>query len=232
MFISESEANKRLNSSENVLTVIDKDGNDRVGETHEQEPPVIIPDEILEAEDTTCASAKSVGMEPSGSLLLKMIGHHTGPGRQQGQKNMDPVIQAAVSVTAQLANTRTAAQTFGTSYHHADELKHGFTNQEARYGGKEPGEELQKEINHQKKVVRDLAFEKLTKALGLLDDGKLMSVTDPVKLARISKDLSTIHDKAMPKEERSDAGGVHFHIWRPEQRTEDSYEQVTVGGQR
>lgn len=238
MFISEEEAERRKRSSDNVLTVINKDSNDGKGELHTNEPPVIIPDEIIEAEDSICSSAQDAGLAPSGTFLRKLLRIPNG-GRRVGDVNMHPVMRAATAVTAQLVNTETAARTFGTSYHHADELKHGFKSQQDRYGDKEegiapkdPDAVLSAEITKQKKQVRDLAFEKLTKALGLITDDKLMALTDPVKLARVSRDLSTIHDKAMPKEERADVGGVHFHVWRPEQKSESDYEQVTVGGQR
>lgn len=231
MFISEEEAERRKRSSDNVLTVIDKDSNDGKGEVHTIEPPVIVPDEIIDAEDMNCASARELGLAPSGAFLRKLLGTPNG-GRRKGNINMDPALRAATAVTAQLVDTRTAAQTFETSYHHADELKHGFKSQADRYGDKDPDADLAAEIAKQKRQVRDLAFEKLTKALGLMTDDKLMAMTDPVKIARVSRDLSTIHDKAMPKEERADIGGVHFHVWRPEQKSESDYEQVTVGGQR
>lgn len=231
MFITEDEANRRLNSSQNVLTKINKDGASETGVEHTQEPPVVVPDEVLEPEDMTCASAAALGIEyPDSALLRKMLGVR-GPGRRIGQTNMPTEVRAATAVCAQLVDTRTAAETFATSYHHADELKHGYTSQQARYGGEDPNAELEKVVGRQMRVVRDLAFEKLTKVLGLMDDDKLKSVSDPVKLARISKDLSGVVDKVLPKEQVN-LGGVHFHIMKPEQRTEDSYDVVTVGGQR
>lgn len=232
MFISEQEAERRKHSSENVLTVIDKDSNHGRGEVHSNEPPVIVPDEVLDPDDMECSSALAAGVEaPAGRILRGLIGMPQG-GRRKGQTNMDPVMRAACAVTAELVDTRTAARAFDTSYHHADELKHGFTNQQDRYGDKDPDANLKQEISRQKRQVRDLAFEKLTKTLGILTDDKIMAMTDPVKIARVGRELSTIHDKAMPKEERADVGGVHFHIWRPEMKSEQDYEQVTVGGQR
>lgn len=238
MFISDAEAESRLRSSRNVLTIIQKDGADRPGVEHTQEPLAIIPDEVLEplieAEDETCKSAAGIVDAPHGALLRKMLGMKAGNGRQHGVKNMPREIQAATAVCAQVTTLKHAANSFGTSVHHAHELKHGFTNEESQYGysgGKEePVKDLTKIIDRQKKEVRDLAFEKLTKALGLITDDKLTAMTDPVKLGRLSRDLSSVVDKVLPKE-AGQLGGVHFHVWRPEMRTEETYEQVTVGGQ-
>jgi hypothetical protein len=160
-----------------------------------------------------------------------MLGQNVSTGRKKGQVTMPKEIQAAAATTAQLTNTRNAANCFDTSYHHADELKHGYTNQEARYGEAEPDKDLAVIINRQKREVRDLAFEKLTKALGLITDDKLLALTDPTKLGRLCKDLSGVVDKVLPKE-AVNMGGVHFHVWRPEMREEASYETIVVGAQQ
>jgi len=241
MFISNAEANSRLHSSKNVLTKIVQDGDSRGGVAHVLEPPTITSESLpdltdltdltdLPEEDRTCASAKAAGIfepheEPSGILLRKMLG--MGLGRKKGETNLPVEVRAATAVCAELVNTRTAASVFEVSHHHADELKHGFTHQAARYGGDDPDAQLEKVVNEQKRQVRDLAFEKLTKTLGLMSDDKLMAVTDPLKLARISRDLSAVVDKTLPKEQ-SVFGGVHFHVWKPELREESSYDVITV----
>lgn len=231
MFISEKEANERLHSSKNVLTSIKKDGDSREGEAHTREP-LVIPVDDLVPEDQTCASAVGVLEAPDGKFLRRILGMNVSTGRKKGQTEMPKELQAACATSAQLTNTKTAANAFGVSYHHADELKHGYTNQADRYDeGKEPDKDLAKIINRQKTQVRDLAFEKLTKTLGLISDDKLQALTDPVKLGRLAKDLSGVVDKVLPKD-AVQLGGVHFHVWRPEMRDESSYETVSVGGQR
>lgn len=231
MFLSEEEANKRLNSSKNVLTSIKKDGDSRSGEVHENEPLLIPVDELV-PEDQTCASAQGVLEAPDGKFLKKLLGMNVSTGRKKGQVEMPKEMQAACATTAQIAGTQRAASAFDVSYHHADELKHGYTNQAARYDdAQDPDKDLVKIINKQKTDVRNLAFEKLTKALGLMSDAKLETLVDPVKIARVAKDLSTVVDKVLPKD-AVQLGGVHFHVWRPEMRTEDTYETISVGGQR
>jgi hypothetical protein len=233
MFISEQTANERLNSSRNVLTRVNKEESIDKGVPHTLEPPSIEtvepsqPEEIPR-EDQACRSAIGI-INPDMLLIKKMLGL-APQGRKQGVKNAPVEIQAAAATTAQLVSTRVAAREFDFSHHHAHELKHGYTNQEAQYNpGVEPNALLRQEVNHQKKMVRDLAFEKLVKTLGLLDDDKLAALTDPVKIARVGRDLSTIHEKALPREEQNTNSGVHFHIWKPEQREEDSYPMVRVG---
>lgn len=231
MFITDEEAARRLNSSRNVLTVIDKDGANGSGVPHEREPLVIETPDLPVAEDETCASALGV-VAPNGATLRRMLGMGSGAGRKPGATNMAMETRAATAVCAQLTTLKTAASIFDTSVHHAHELKHGFTNEEAQYGysgGKEdPNKLLEKVINDQKRKVRDLAFEKLTKTLGLISDDKLTALTDPTKLGRLAKDLSVVVDKVLPKQDAV-LGGVHFHVWRPEMREESTYETINVG---
>lgn len=236
MFISEQEANNRVNSSENVLQRIRRDEGFRDGEAHTFEPEAIPAPNVAELpaptdEDFSCESAQVLGIDyPDEKVIKRMLGL-SELGRGKGRVAIPNEVRAAAGVCAELTTAKTAARAFDMSVHHADELKHGFTNQLARYGGQAPQEDLKKEIDRQKKHVRDLAFEKLIKTLGLMSDDKLASVTDPTKLSRISKDLAVVVDKTTPKEE-GPMGGVHFHVWRPEMRTEESYEVINVGGQR
>lgn len=231
MFISEQTANERLNSSRNVLTRVNKEESIDKGVPHTQEPPIVELEENdhLPVEDQLCSTATGI-VAPDMRAIRKILGMEP-QGRSLGQKNAPLEIQAAAATTAQMVNTKTAARTFDFSYHHADELKHGYTNQEQRYDPViEPHALLKEEVNRQKKVVRDLAFEKLTKVLGILSDDKIQALTDPVKIARVGRDLSTIHEKALPREEQNTNSGVHFHIWKPEdQREESSYPVVRVG---
>src|SRR4051812_17334372 len=114
MFISDEEANRRLKSSKNVLTVIDKEGDRTTGVAHTQEPDVITPDDV-EVEDATCASSVDVMAPPDGSLLRKMLGMKNG--RKAGVPNMPLEMQAATAVSAQLTTLKTAAAVFDTSIH-------------------------------------------------------------------------------------------------------------------
>lgn len=226
MFISDEEANRRLESSTELLSVLNPKP------VPPQPTPVIIPEVV--PDDEECASASGIVEGPDEKLLRKILG--IGYGRKPGQIEMPKELQAAVAVTAQIVNSGTAAQVFGTSYHHADELKHGFTNQIARYGDEDsspelPNKELERIVDRQKKEVRDLAFEKLTKALGLMSDDKLEALTDVVKLSRVARDLSVVVEKTLPKD-NTQIGGLHFHVWKPEMREEQSYETVSVGGSR
>lgn len=229
MFISEDEAARRLNSTQNILTSLRKEGPEAPSVP---DPEVHEPDEILPADDAQCASAQDI-IKPAALRRLLGIGTNaTGYGRKVGQREMPKEMQAAAATTAQLVDTRTAAREFDMSYHHADELKHGFTSQDARYNKQDPDKELDIIIKRQKKEVRDLAFSKLTKTLGLMSDDKLTAITDATKLSRVAKDLAGVVDKVLPKEDNGNLGGVHFHVWRPGMKTEEDYETVTVGAPR
>jgi len=243
MFISEAEANKRLNSSENVLTVIDKNGGSRDGRPSVNEPLVIHPTDIVPDSFPALPSAPAaivpevlgVDETPDSATLRKMLGMKNPTGRKVGVPNRTREEQASIALAGQVIGQAAAARLLGTTKDHAHDLAHGFTSGEAHHGTgpyegitPTPNADLVKVIDKQKKQVRDLAFEKLTKTLGLITDDKLEAVTDATKLSRVAKDLSGVVEKVIPKEQ-GQMDGVHFHIWRPPMREEDSYEQVSVG---
>jgi hypothetical protein len=228
MFISDEEASSRLKSSQNVLNVINKGRAELPSTVPSAQDPPELPsvDEVEESLTSQYPEIEAALEAPDGKFLRKILGMNPS-GRKLGIPNMPREIQAAVATTAQVATITLAAETFGTSVHHAHELKHGYTNQASQYGGEAPDKQLAAIITQQKKQVRDLAFEKLTKALGLITDDKLILVTDVVKLSRVARDLSGVVEKVLPKE-ATNTGGVHFHVWRPEMREESSYETIPV----
>lgn len=222
MFISEELAEQRIKSSENLLRSVNK--SERVPSAPPNpEPPVIEPELVLEDEDHTCDTAQNCGAAPTPNELAALL-------NMKRRRYMTTQTQASVALFGSLTSRAAAARLFGCSSDHAEDLNKGFTNPLSRELGKHK-EELVDEIKRQSKDVRDLAFSRLTKSLTLMTDDMLGTVTDPTKLARVSRDLSTVLDKVMPKED-SVQGGVHFHVWRPEMREEASYETVVVGSQQ
>lgn len=234
MFISDEEARVRIRSSQNVLNVIRKDKAEP-SVAPVQVPSSSVPSSSIPALPSVEEVEKSLlgqtevedALEvPEGQALRRMLGMGI-LGRRPGIPDMPREVMAAVATTAQLSTIKTAAQAFDTSTHHAHELKHGYTNQVAQYGPDAPDAQILTIITRQKKEVRDLAFEKLTKALGLITDDKLLVVEDVTKLSRIARDLSGVVEKVLPKE-AANVGGVHFHVWRPEMRDESTYEVIPV----
>lgn len=190
-----------------------------------------------------------LGMDetPEGEVLRKMLGLRRA-GTREGIGHIPMEIRAGIATTDQLTTARNAGAVWGVHHHHADSLGAGFTGPAQRYygtdnavgkdgklipglvsGAHEANRELLAEINIQKKSLRDVAFSRLMKSLGLITDEKLEALTDVVKLTRVTRDLSTVYDKAIPREElASGNNGVHFHVWRPEMRAEDAYEVINL----
>lgn len=184
---------------------------------------------------------------PEGEVLRKMLGLRRS-GTREGIGHIPLEIRAGIATTDQLTTARNAGAVWGVHRQHADQLGAGFSSAGQRYygtdnpigpdgklipglvsGHHEANKELLAEINLQKKSLRDVAFSRLMKSLGLITDERLEALTDVVKLTRVTRDLSTVYDKAIPREElASGNNGVHFHVWRPEMRAEDAYEVINL----
>ncbi len=146
--------------------------------------------------------------------------------------------RASVGLAGILMGGRRAGLLLGRGAHTSHELRHGFTSQTAMYGAPSQGiekgdqaEDLVDELDIQKKTIRDLAFDRITSAVGLITHEKLEKLADVTKLARVSRDLVTIVDKTLPKEQAIN-NGVHFHIWKPEMKEESQYETINVNAPR
>lgn len=235
MFISNEVAQKRLDSSANLLHKIDKRGPRVSSVEPAPEPPDVIdpgylpPEDFLEVEDSTCESAQSAGMAPSPREIQALLNAH----RKRLSNRLSTDVQASIAILGSLTTRADAARAFGVHPTTSEDLNKGFTSDNARYGydgkGIRQNLALVEKINQQKEAVRDLAFEKLTKSLKQMSDEMLQTMTDPVKVAKVARDLSQVVEKVIPKEQVSEQN-VHFHVWRPEMAIEADYEVVNVSG--
>lgn len=139
--------------------------------------------------------------------------------------------RASVGLAGILMGGRRAGLLLGRGQGTSHELRHGFVTQEKMYKTGEQDPDLVDELNLQKKTIRDLAFDRITSAVGLITHEKLEKLADVTKLARVSRDLVTIVDKTLPKEQAIN-NGVHFHIWKPEMKEESQYETINVNAPR
>jgi hypothetical protein len=226
MFISDEEANNRLISSESILRRVKGGGKDNGSHTPKKKDNGSHP-------PTTASPIKDPTDEtPEGDTLRKMLGMDNQ--RNVRGKNTDLQERADLGLAAQLVGNRNAGLMLGRGPDTAHEFRHGYRDQGAMYGGAHatpkaatPDQELLNLISQQKKQVRDLAFDRLTTAVGLISPEKLEAVKDVSKLARVSRDLATVVDKTMP-EQNNQGHTVHFHIWRPEMQSESAYEVINL----
>lgn len=191
--------------------------------------------EISDAVDAllTPRSPAKVDIDPI--LHLKMIraiesGSDIRRGRKTGIRNRTLEENASIGLTSLLLGSKATEGMTGVQQPQQSNITRGFTSPNDAAQGKAPKDELLDEIYSQGRVVTNLAFKKLVKSLELIDDDKLQKIQDPLKLVSAAKNLSGIVKDMTPKEGNVNEGGVHFHIYRPEQNEESHYDVVEVGG--
>lgn len=243
MFISEEESHRRLNDPRNVLTQVDRGGvSAPVPELPDSVLPALpdstSPLETPEQEESSQSRDSSSELDPT--LLLKMAqaieSGDARPGRKAAIRNRSIEENASIALTSILLGNGPTQEMFGTDASVQNALTHGFTGSGTRYGNakqvkKAPKEELLDEIYNQGREVSNRAFKKLIKSLDLIDGPQgpsLHDIKDITKLTRVAKDLSGIIKDVTPKEGNLDSGGVHFHIYAPEQNAEEHYDTVEV----
>lgn len=214
MFISESEARQRLQSSTNLLTRVNRDNSivPVQSEVPLPPPPPNLTPEEEEKEEFDLARALA-GDRP------RRI-----PKRRKTEEE-----QAAIGLTAALISQRGAASMFDMSTAQCNNLEHSFTNTGSRYDGSLPKESLQRKMDANREVVLDRAFEKLLNALDLLTPQQLRGIKKSTEISRIATDMSRIITAVAPKE-LPDNATVHFHVWRPEMKEVQHYDVIEVGG--
>lgn len=229
MFISNDEAEKRVESSRRLLgtdlhvtlpvnpvsaPVIDnKDASDLL------DPTVL--DVIEEA-----AEGDGVTAEKLDRLLNPSSGR---PYRVRSKEEMGAIAVSGIL----LGSARQAAELHGVNAHSAADYQGGFTSSSngphAHVDGTTPNKQLQQIIKDNQTEIVNIAQRKLKKVLNLMTDEKLAAVAKVTDLSKIARDMSMVVEKATPKEVGS-GNHAHFHIYRPELKGEDHYEVVETSG--
>jgi len=224
MFIDRKEANRRIQNSTGVLSRIrpaaspetPSQGGNGNGSPISRESNSPVP-----------SITETPGEFSEGALksLLNVKKPGTGP-------RMTTRARADLGMTSLLVGQRKAGALLGRSNNTAFAHSKGYLSQGTMYGDNPvQNEDLVNELDKQKKTIRDLAFDRITSAVSLITHEKLEKLADVTKLARVSRDLVTIVDKTLPKEQAINSG-VHFHIWKPEMKEESQYEVINVNAPR
>ena len=161
----------------------------------------------------------------------ELLDTNNNPGRKVHIRNRTTPENASVGLSRILLGGRAVEDLFGVDPIQSDHITRGYVSSNDRVAGRNRKEDLLDEIYSQGQDVAKRAFNRLLKSLDLLDDDKLESVKKGTELVQIAKGLSGIIRDVTPREESDSngGGGVHFHIYRPEQNTDDHYETLEVG---
>lgn len=237
MFIDESEGIERLNDPRNVLSRVKRD--DRTVPPSANDLELNIPSladviEEVESQEKKAAFdpvtfASSADFDPFAALKLHQLITPNTPGRKEGIRNRTDAENAAVAVTSLMLGSTATEEIFGVSSAQQSILKQGHTGSVAATQGKKPKEALLEEIHRQGGKIVTKAFGRLDKVLDQLSDEKLMAVGKATDLTKIATGMAKVIQSMTPKETNVEEGGVHFHIYRPEQKQLSDYEMVVVG---
>ena len=213
MFISESEARRRLEREENIL----REATEPDIEVETDEPSAPDPlDALIDA-----------------ALAIGTNGSHKGPGHIKGQKNKAHFAgrisdQKAISDVALIAGDAVARDLFGLSIQQANAYEKGQRSSDKQMGLVGDGE-LLSHVTKTKEKIRSLAAKKLESALDHLTDDKIEKTTRATDIGRLAKDLATVHDK-MERKESAEAG-VQFHVFVPEVKQITNYNVIRVSSE-
>jgi len=239
MFIDESEGLERLRDPRNVLSRVQRE--DRT-ELPAALPELIIPsipsleelaDDAADTEnfDPLKAAQSGADFDPFAALHIGRLTTPNKPGRKVGIRQRTTEENAAVAVTSLMLGSTATESLFGVRPAQQHVLTDGFTST-VDHGKKKPKEALLEEIHRQGGSIVKKAFGRIDAVLDRMTDAKLDSVGKATDLAQIASGMSKIIQNLTPKDSGADEGGVHFHVYRPEQANISDYEMVVVGASR
>lgn len=138
---------------------------------------------------------------------------------------MNEAQQADCAILGTVLGRQVAAEAFDKNTRHVNYLQTGV----ADHG---PGDNFKpslfSRIEEEKANLRGKATDRLNHVLDLMTNEKLRTVEKARDLAQIAVQLSQVVEKTLPREMTRD-DGVHFHVYRPEIRHEETYNVVEVG---
>jgi hypothetical protein len=247
MFISKREAAERLHDESNVFRLPDEpitgetpkelpeDQDTLPGLGEEADPeseegpistpahprPAATPDK-KEVDPTSSFSALDHLLGPSARLIGKPKPSYRG--------RMDD--QVAIAETSFILGPKSTGQVFGLGPEQVSAYARGSdtggNSSSNPYNRDNPRPERLARVNAVKERLALKAGLKVKKCLDLLDDDKLGAMKKATTISRVAKDMAIIMEKVSDKG-KGDAGGIHFHVHRPEIRSEKTYDVIEIG---
>lgn len=236
MFIDEQEGLERLRDPRNVLSRVQREDRTQMPAAL---PELIIPgipslEELAddtESFDPLKAAEAGSSFDPFAALHIGRLTTPNKPGRKVGIRQRTNEENAAVAVTSLMLGSTATESLFGVRPAQQHVLTDGHTST-VDHGRKKPKEALLEEIHRQGGNIVKKAFGRIDAVLDRMTDAKLDGVGKATDLAQIASGMSKIIQNLTPKEGNADEGGVHFHVYRPEQAAITDYEMVVVGSSR
>jgi hypothetical protein len=140
--------------------------------------------------------------------------------------------QVAIAETSFILGPKSTGQVFGLGPEQVSAYARGSdtggNSSSNPYNRDNPRPERLARVNAVKERLALKAGLKVKKCLDLLDDEKLGGMKKATTISRVAKDMAIIMEKVSDKG-KGDAGGIHFHVHRPEIRSEKTYDVIEIG---
>lgn len=244
MFIPKEEAERRLNSRENLVNSLPRSSENISPDSFHLPPSFSLP---LEEEEKGPISEepKKTYQEKTIEKLLSddPLDIETGFDRLldlkkfsykgAGTKALHRDVQAGIGIASSFLGTTKASRLNDVGISSAHSYENGYTSPtDLSNPLKTPKADLQNRIIQGHGIVIDKCFNRLLRTLDLLDDDKLEGVKKATDLSIIAKNLSSIvnhatavtQDKLIENNEKS----VHFHIMKPPMAQEEEYPVIEI----
>lgn len=158
------------------------------------------------------------------NIIHKILGKGQHRNQSRGDsKALDVETQALIGLTAKMDTVKNTAKAFGVSPASVNAYKSGVTSLNPTTRSESKSESLKELVNSKAAKVSGAAVDILMDALDRVD---LDDTKEAIKLTNVAKNLSDIHEKMRPQEERNT--GVKVTILSPSQRQLTSYDIIDV----
>jgi len=213
-FITEEEADRRVNSEANLLRRLN------IPVPHKIDQVDIALDEAKE-NPTEATEDDAIRLAIlAGRRHLKTSDQRGGRFPQQG--NVPPIFRALAGSAAKLGTAAATAKAYGmnpTMVHH---YKHGRTSQD------KPSPGLAEQIDENTNVIRAQVLDVLGQTIGLITPDKLDN-QGAKELSMIARNLSSIMSATRPAEVADRSTNAQVIVFSPESEKETHYETIEIG---
>jgi hypothetical protein len=236
MFISTSEAQKRLVSDKNRLSrpLDESQPKEHVPapQIHDDSLPPQTVDEAPDPsylEDTPSLQEMRAQISAHRQEMIdftrldKLINLDPFEGKRRFRMNTEA--QEAIGQVAAMTTQQTAADLFGLSQAQTHAYDNGASSSNHVARG-EHKQDLKARLDKFRELLAAKAAIRLHETLDTLDEDKLRSVKKATNLSRIAKDMATVMRNVEERLDRNQGDTVHFHVWKPDMKPESSYDVV------
>lgn len=239
MFISEEEADRRINSRSNLLRRLNipitrpelsKPEPTKNPAIIEEQKPVEIETRPADEVDIALEEARAnptPSTEDDAIRLAILAGRrHLKPSEERGgrfpqQGNVPPIFRQLIGTAAKLGTAAKAADSWGVNPTMAHHYKHGRTSQEQESPG------LQAAIDQNVLVVRHQVLDLLSTTVSGITPEKLENQS-VVSLSQIARNLSSIMSSTRPLVNVEQTNNAQVIVFSPEAIKETEYETIEV----